>query len=71
MRNDARPIGPDLPDSPTGEEPRDVSEQPDARESFTHDGQSPVRHRQSENEQPEGPDGPVTPSSDGTGRRRL
>jgi hypothetical protein len=42
MRNDARPIGEDLPRSPTG------AEDGDARESVTHDRQSHVVNKEAE-----------------------
>ena len=42
MRNDARPIGEDLPRNPIGEDqpPRDPAR--DARDSLEHDRQSPI-----------------------------
>jgi hypothetical protein len=50
MRNDARPIGEDSPASPIGGNDGPVGSQqdPDSRDSHTHDRQSHIVHPQTE-----------------------
>lgn len=44
MRNDARPIGEDLPQNPLGEDQPPGEPAPDARDSIKHDRQSHIVH---------------------------
>jgi hypothetical protein len=65
MRNDARPIGEDAPDSPIGGENAPIpAERPDSRDSHKHDRQSHIVNRDAGERQPKDDDDPVMPSSD-------
>jgi hypothetical protein len=63
MRNDARPIGEDAPDSPRDNAPI-PTERRDSRDSHKHDRQSHIVNREAEERQPQDGDDPVMPSSD-------
>jgi hypothetical protein len=66
MRNDSRPIFEHSPASPLGgKEQRPIpSERPDSRDTVAHGRDSHVVHPKSEENQPDAPADPVTPSSD-------
>jgi hypothetical protein len=73
MRNDARPIGERSPGSPLGgDAPAPIeSERPDSRDSVAHGRLSHVVNRAAEEARPQGPNDPVTPSSDAAPRGRI
>jgi hypothetical protein len=72
MRNDSRPVGEHSPASPVGGDERPIpSERPDSRDTIAHGRDSSVVHEASEDDQPAGPDDPVTPSSGAAPRGRI
>jgi hypothetical protein len=72
MRNDSRPMFEHSPASPIGGEERPIdSERPDSRDTIAHGRDSHVVHEETEAQQPEAPDDPVTPMSDSSTKARI
>ncbi len=73
MRNDSRPTFEGSPASPLGgPEDRPIeSERPDSRDSVAHGRESHIMHKESEDQAPDAPDDPVTPSSDAARNTRI
>jgi hypothetical protein len=72
MRNDSRPIFEHSPASPIGGEDRPMpDERPDSRDTIPHGRESHIVHQESEKNAPDGPQDPVTPSSDSTARSKI
>ena len=73
MRNDSRPIFEHSPASPIGGDQTAPipSERRDSRDTIAHGRDPHIVHPESEKNEPDAPDDPVTPSSDASLKTRI